>query len=339
MGSLGTQRGRDPSYVINIHNDAVGGSKYNENSTDGSSAGHFGNIGEAPSRNPAPGFIFSILLLTSPTEQCDGNVPYGYTRFQNISNSRVHESMPSESQHDEFHPDEGTKGTSATYLKPSYAASSSMSPSHSCSLSPSPSRSSQHAQIFSSILDKEFIRRNTASWFEQGKMFEISNCNQNTMIAGSSMIVVGRKRSSIVCLRLIRHPGIKGNERPFFKARVPIYAKGKPTPSYLAALPCEPLKIALEDGRELSNDVWINVNEPQTIRLDEVEVALHGNMCEDDFKKLRGAYLNAQESITGRHNQKRPNAFVLHAEIFWTSITRGAVWLGQRIRTGWRAED
>lgn len=165
-------------------------------------------------------------------------------------------------------------------------------------------------------------------------MFEVSNCNQNTMIAGSSMIVVGRRRSSIVCLPIFKHPGIKGNERTFFKSRVPVYAKGKPAPSYLAALPCEPLKISLEDGRDLSNDVWINVGEPQTIRLDEVEVALHGNMCEDDFKKLRGAYLNAQGSITGSHNQKRPNAFVLHAEIFWASITRGAVWLGQRIKAG-----
>lgn len=60
MGSLGIQRGRHPSYVFNIHNDAVGGSKYNENSTDGSSAGLFGNIGEAPSRNPRY-WAFSFL--------------------------------------------------------------------------------------------------------------------------------------------------------------------------------------------------------------------------------------------------------------------------------------
>lgn len=282
--------------------------------------------------------FFPHLLLTSRTEQSGSIGPNGYARFQGTRNTRIQGNMPRESEYDECYQDERTNRISATYLRPSGAASPAMTPSYSCSPSLSPSRSTEHSQIFSSIPDKEFIRRNTGSWFEQGKMFEIWNGNQNTMIAGSSMIVVGRKRSSIVCLPLFKHPGIKGNERPFFKARVPVYAKGKSAPSYLAALPCEPLRIALEDGRELSNDVWINVGEPQTIRLDEVEVALHGNMCEDDFKKLRGAYLNAQENITGRHNEKRPNAFVLHAEIFWTSITRGAVWLGQRIRTGWRAE-
>ena len=112
------------------------------------------------------------------------------------------------------------------------------------------------------------------------------------------MIVVGRKRSSIVCLPLFKHLGIKGNELPFFQARVPVYAKGKPAPSYPTTCPCESLKIALEHGRELSNDVWINVGEPQTIRLEEVEVALHGSMCEGDFKKLRGAYLDSQDFIS-----------------------------------------
>lgn len=182
-------------------------------------------------------------------------VPDVCRQFQHISEADFRGPMPRELQSDQRHQDEGTGGTSVTHLKPSCAIGPSMAHSHSCSPSPSRSRSSQHTQIFSSIPEKEFIRRNTASWFEQGKMFEVSNCNRNTMIAGSSMIVVGRRRSSIVCLPIFKHPGIKGNERTFLKSRVPVYAKGKPGPSYLAVLPCEPLKISLEDGRDLSNDV------------------------------------------------------------------------------------
>ncbi|KAL1850774.1 hypothetical protein Daus18300_012782 [Diaporthe australafricana] len=248
------------------------------------------------------------------------------------------EQMPGEWPHDEAYSHEGTKRTSTTHLTPEYTAGSSTNPKHSRSPSLASSRLSQHSQIFPSIPEQNFIRRNTASWFERGKMFEISRSNESTGMAGSSMIVVGRKHSSIVCLPLYRHPGIKGTERSFFKARVSLYAKGKQAPSHLAASPCEPLKIALEDGRELSDDVYISVGEPQTIHHRDVEVALHANMSVDDFRKLRGAYLIAQDSITDNDQKKRPNALVLHAEILWAYITRGGEWLGHRVRVMGRTE-
>lgn len=256
-------------------------------------------------------------------------------------NDSRQETLPSASPNNECHPDEGTKWPSAAYLRPDYTAGTSTGHHHSRSPSPSPSslsQHSQHSQIFPSIPEQNFIRRNTASWFERGKMFEISRSNDSTGMAGSSMIVVGRKHSSIVCLPVYRHPGIKGHERSFFKARVSLYAKGKRAPSHLAACPCEPLKIALEDGRELSDDVWISVGEPRTIHHQDVEVALHGNMSVDDFRKLRGAYLVAQDSITDNDQKKRPNTLVLHAEILWCYITRGGEWLGQRLRIVARAE-
>lgn len=105
------------------------------------------------------------------------------------------------------------------------------------------------------------------------------------------MIVVGRKRSSLFCLPLFKHLDINGNKLPSFQAWLLVYAKGKPSPCYSTASPCESLKIAVEDGRGLSNDVWIKVGEPQTIRPEEVEVALHGSMCQGDFNKFRGGIL------------------------------------------------
>lgn len=304
----------------------------------------FGNIGKALVLEiKTSGPLFSVFdLLMSCTEQGRSSVADGDARGQGIGNDskqgHEQEQMPGEWPNDEADPHEGTKRTSTTHLTPDYTAGSATSSRHSCSPSRPSSRLSQHSQIFPTISEQDFIRRNTASWFERGKMFEISRSNGNTGMAGSSMIVIGRKHSSIVCLPLYKHPGIKGHERSFFKGRVSVYAKGKQAPAHLAASPCEPLKIALEDGRELSDDVWISVGEPQTIHHQDVEVALHGNMSVDDFRKLRGAYLMAQDSITDNDQKKRPNALVLHAEILWAYISRGGEWLGQRVKIVARTE-
>lgn len=51
MSSLEPQRERHSSFVFNIHNDTIGGSQYNRNSTHGSSAGLFGNIGKGSTEN------------------------------------------------------------------------------------------------------------------------------------------------------------------------------------------------------------------------------------------------------------------------------------------------
>ncbi|KAH8781318.1 hypothetical protein F5883DRAFT_539915 [Diaporthe sp. PMI_573] len=321
MGGQEPHIGCPSSLVFNafIHSDTVGGSKYSGNTTDGSSAGMFGNIEQRRSSG------------------ADGHPP-GEGIGNDSDQAHKQEQMPAESTYSQCQTNEGTKRMSAVHLTPDYTLGASMSPQTSCSPSLSPSKSPQHSQIFPRIPEAEFIRRNTASWYERGKIIEIGRSNENTSIAGSSMVVVGRKHSSIVCLPLYKHSGIKGHERSFFKGRVSVYAKGKQPPSHSAACPCEPLQIALEDGRELSDDVWISVGEPHTIRHQEVEVALHGNMCEDGFKKLRGVYLNAQNSITDSDEKKRPNGLVLHVEIFWAYITRGGVWLGQKIKIGPRAE-
>lgn len=199
--------------------------------------------------------------------------------------------------------------------------------------------SSAHFEVFdhSRILSEEpeqvvFERRDTASWFELGKMFEVSSQmsteNKHTMVAGHSLIVVGRRGSSIICLPLRQHSGIKSRDEDFLESRVRIYARGRhdTAASQFGACPCKPLAIDLDPERALLHDVWVNIEEPHTIRSEEIEVALHGVLDEEEFKALRVAYIDAQDRITNP-GKDRLGTLSWHMMAFWRCIKEVFKWL------------
>lgn len=189
--------------------------------------------------------------------------------------------------------------------------------------------------VFSSEPDQKIFRKDTASWFEQGKLFEVSRNTPpaitNAGVSGCPLVVIYRRDSSITCLPLRRHSSITRRNVDFLKSRIRIYARGKQTVDPLPECPWKPLPIDVEAGSESLDDMWINIERPHTIEnVQDVEVAPLGTLDEDSFDTLREAYLKSQLSNVIRPRDNPQATLLWHLQFILRRIWAGFLWVFQR---------
>lgn len=174
---------------------------------------------------------------------------------------------------------------------------------------------------------QRIFRSMTAPSFSEGKVFHVDPTMERpaeyAAMAGRSILVIGNHGSSVVCLTLGRHTDVYGGDQEFLRARVRLYTKphGNPderwAPEHFKQCPCPPLALEPRDGRMLFRDVWINLAEPQTIKnVQGLAVVWQGALNEDDFSKLKGAYIATQARMLNAW-QSKPNTFIYHLLLFW----------------------
>lgn len=205
--------------------------------------------------------------------------------------------------------------------------------SRSETLSRSSSANCASIDIFSTEPDQKIFRKDTASWFEQGKVFEVSPETSTTItnvgVSGCPLLVVMYRRdSSITCLPLRRHSSITRRNIEFLKSRIRIYARGKQTIDHLPECPWKPLAIDIGAESEPLDDMWINIEKPHTIEnVQHVEVALWGVLDDDSFDTLRQAYLSSQlRNVTSPH-EKPQATFLWHLQYIFRRMWAGLLWV------------
>lgn len=183
--------------------------------------------------------------------------------------------------------------------------------------------------------DQKIFRKDTASWFEQGKVFEVSPDTSTTITnAGVSgyplLVVIYRRDSSITCLPLRRHSSITRRNVAFLKSRIRIYARGKQTIEPLPECPWKPLAIDISTEHESLEDMWIDIEKPHTIEnVQHVKTALWGVLDDDGFDTLREAYLTSQLRNVTSTREKPQGTLLWHFQFILRRIWAGLLWVFQ----------
>lgn len=204
--------------------------------------------------------------------------------------------------------------------------------------SPAPSLSSSSPTVIDDYVvpptytGKTLCRRDTASWFEPGKIFEVSRqtstCTPSITKAGMLgcllLIVIYRRNSSITCLPLRRHSRISPRNVDFLKSRIRICAGAKESVDPLPGSPWKPLPINVDSDSEALDDMWINIERPHTIEnVQVVEVASWGLLDDDSFEALRKAYLSCQLRNLSNPREGAPASLLWHFQFII-----GCIWAG-----------
>lgn len=181
------------------------------------------------------------------------------------------------------------------------------------------------------------FRRMTAPEFSEGTVFEVDPTMAKSIgLASRFILVIGRSGSSVVCLTLRRHEDLRARSQEFLRARVPLYTKmktddiqGQRNPQHFQHCPCAPLALEVEEGRTLSENVWINLAEPQTIRCaQKFEVEHHGALDDDSLARLKLAY-KATQACMLESWQERPSVLMSHLFILWCYLLFLVEWLSR----------
>lgn len=213
--------------------------------------------------------------------------------------------------------------------------------------SPAPSLSSSSSPVIDDNVvpptstGKTLYRRDTASRFEPGRVFEVSRhtstCTPAITKAGVLgcllLVVIYRSNSSITCLPLRRHSSISPRNVDFLKSRIRICAGAKESIDPLPGSPWKPLSIDVVSDSEALDDMWINVERPHTIEnVQDVEVALWGLLDDDSFEALRKAYLSCQ--LRNLSNPREKPRFSL---LWHFGFIIGCIWAGllRIVRFSW----
>lgn len=210
------------------------------------------------------------------------------------------------------------------------------SPSQTRSLSSTSSTVVENPFVRSTEPDQRIFRKDTASWFEQGKLFEVSPnttaAMTNAGVAGCPLLVVMYRRgSSITCLPLRRHSSVTQRNVDFLKSRIRIYARGKQTVDTLPECHWKPLPVDIEIDSELMDDMWINIERSHTIEnVQEVDVALWGVLDDDSFDTLRNAYLSSQLRNISSPREKPQATLLWHLQFIFRRIWAAFLWVFER---------
>lgn len=216
---------------------------------------------------------------------------------------------------------------------PSGDISRERSPSRSQSLPRSSPIPFEHPYGTSTEPEQKIFRKDTASWFKKGKVFEVSRDTSPTITnAGVSecplWVVIYRRDASITCLPLRRHhSGVARRDFDFLKSRIRIYARGQQTGDVLPECPCRPLPIDIESDADSLDDMWINIEKPHTIEnVQHVKVALWGVLDDAGFDTLSDAYLSAQlRNVTSPREYQ--GTLLWHLQFLFRCIWEGVLWV------------
>lgn len=204
--------------------------------------------------------------------------------------------------------------------------------------SPAPSLSSSSSPVIDEYVvpptypGKTLFRRDTASWFEPGKVFEVSRhtstctpaITKASMLGCLLLVVIYRRNSSITCLPLRRHSRISPRNVDFLKSRIRICAGAKESIDPLPGSPWKPLSIDVVSDSEALDDMWINIERPHTIEnVQDVEVASWGLLDDDSFETLRKAYLSCQLRNFGNVRETPQASLLWHFQFIVSWIWAG----------------
>lgn len=233
--------------------------------------------------------------------------------------------------------DDGFQEMDSAYLTPpSGNVSRERSPNRSQSLPRYSSIPFEHPYDTSTEPEQKIFRKDTASWFKQGKVFEVSRDTSPTITnAGVSecplWVVIYRRDASITCLPLRRHHfGVAPRDFDLLKSRIRIYARVQQTGDILPECPCRPLPIDPESDADSLDDMWINIEEPHRIEnVQHVKVALWGVLDDASFDTLSEAYLSAQlRNVTSPREYQ--GTLLWHLQFLFRCIWQGVLWAFQR---------
>ncbi|KAH6656542.1 hypothetical protein BKA67DRAFT_531807 [Truncatella angustata] len=302
---------------------SIEGNQYKENVSKGSAIGVYGQIDQR---------FVSQPLLTQES---------GIARMSQQQLQRT-ELVPSFDEHSSLGTGRGrrmsfetlninTAETAFETRKPHSLPTLQVPTDLSCSLkgrsrSTSPSSSEQQKTptesrvAFAKLSLEEFHRRETGSWFEFGKVFEISDQHHDRTIANRAMVVVGRA-SDIVCLPLCRYLNITHRDTGFLKSRLQLQEKSTAPSKPVMGSQWSPVEMEVEEGKNMLGNIWINCEKPYTIHHQDVDVAFLGWLTPTAVDTVRDVYLQTQSAITRSDRVKESAATRPLLRRIWEYIT------------------